>query len=59
MILPSGLSTTNYSISAASKGWGAGWPNCSAINGGAMVKVTYDVHGTANVAIRIEILPKK
>jgi hypothetical protein len=27
--------------------------------GGAMVKVTYDVHGTANVAIRIEILPKK
>lgn len=39
MILPSGLSTTNYSISAASKGWGAGWPNCSAINGGAMVKV--------------------
>ena len=27
--------------------------------GGAMVRVTYDVHGTANVAIRIEILPKK
>ena len=26
---------------------------------GAMVKVTYDTHGTANVATRIEVLPKK
>jgi hypothetical protein len=38
--LPSGYSTTDYSVSAASKGWSAGWPTCSAINGGAMKKLT-------------------
>jgi hypothetical protein len=32
MILPSGLSTTNYSRLANSKGWGSGWPNCQAAN---------------------------
>lgn len=40
MILPSGLSTNDYGISAASKGWGAGWPNCAAINGGAIKRLT-------------------
>lgn len=33
MILPSGLSTTNYSLTAASKGWGSGWPQCGGMNG--------------------------
>lgn len=46
MRLPSGLSTTDYSISAASKGWGAGWPNCTAMNSGQMVKFKLSRSGT-------------
>lgn len=40
MKLPSGYSTTDYGPSAAQKGWGAGWPTCSAINGNQMRKLT-------------------
>lgn len=32
MILPSGLSTYDYSRLANSKGWQSGWPNCTGIN---------------------------
>lgn len=30
MILPSGASTFDYSITAAARGWNSGWPNCQA-----------------------------
>jgi hypothetical protein len=30
-----------------------------ATSAGTLVKVTYDVHGTSNIAIKIEVLPKK
>lgn len=40
MRLPSGHDTTNYGVTAASKGWGAGWTPCTAINNGLMRKVT-------------------
>lgn len=40
MILPSGYSTTNYSVSAAAKGWGAGWPNCQAPSATITLKIT-------------------
>lgn len=46
MLLPSGLSTTNYGVSAAQKGWGAGWPNCAAMNSGQMVKFKLTRSGT-------------
>lgn len=50
MILPSGLSTYSYAKSAAVKGWGTGWPNCSA--SADTVTVTLKLSGTKLYQIR-------
>lgn len=47
MILPSGISTTDYSRLANSKGWSSGWPSCAAINGGQIVKINLTRSGTS------------
>jgi hypothetical protein len=49
----------SYSEATEIVGGEKGGPEALAGAGGTMAKVTYDVHGTANVAIRIEILPKQ
>lgn len=46
MKLPSGALTTDYSRNADARGWGAGWPSCSAINGGEGRVVTMARSGT-------------
>lgn len=43
MILPSGYSTYDYSVSAARKGWGQGWPQCTA---GPIVTIVLPISGT-------------
>ena len=49
----------SYSEATEIVGGEKGGPEGLTGAGGTMARVTYDVHGTANVAIRIEILPKK
>jgi hypothetical protein len=47
MLLPSGLSTTDYSRLAHAKGWGPGWPSCGAINGGSIRPLRLERSGTS------------
>ena len=49
----------SYSDATEIVGSEKGGPEALTGTSGTMVTVTYDVHGTANVAIRIEIMPKK
>lgn len=49
----------SYSEATEIVGGEKGGPEGLTGTAGTMAKVTYDIHGTANVAIRIEILPKK
>ena len=49
----------SYSEATEIVGSEKGGPEALTGTSGTMAKVTYDVHGTANVAIRIEILAKK
>lgn len=49
----------SYSEATEIVGGEKGGPEGLTGTAGTMVKVTYDTHGTANIAIRIELLPKK
>lgn len=58
MILPSGFSTFDYSITAASKGWSSGWPQCGGMAGN-VVQVTAKRSGASiagGVHRRIQVL---
>ena len=57
MILPSGLSTHDYSRLASAKGWGAGWPSCSGM-AGRLEQIVGPVSGVAiQGGVRSEIQP--
>lgn len=62
MILPSGLSTTDYSRLANSKGWGSGWPNCGGIDSFGIGQVAGPVSGATiqgGVNKRIQVLTQQ
>lgn len=46
MILPSGISTSDYSRLANSKGWGSGWPACGGMSGN-IVQIRLTRSGTS------------